>query len=276
MPFSNPILGGDTLVRNAIQSRDYVAGVSGWAIFRDGTAEFNNVTVRGSVIAGGGAVTLTASGIHVQGAGRTFDITTTTGMFARRDPDDGTYTQVGQGGIAFEPQTPTVPNGNTVTGFSFIQASVDTAGAVDTPKTIFQGPAVNGQDAALITLFGETSNGLTAKHTVINGGTVFTDDRLVNNATGMDFPSAQLFNTTFAVTIGQTRVNTGFINYPIAFPLARALFGIPNIINGAATADQWTARWVPQDNTRFALLLFCPGGAPANVSLSINVHVFVV
>lgn len=48
MPFSNPVVGGDTLIRNAIQSQDYVAGVSGWAIKRDGTAEFNNVTVRGT------------------------------------------------------------------------------------------------------------------------------------------------------------------------------------------------------------------------------------
>ena len=92
----------------------------------------------------------------------------------------------------------------------------------------------------------------------------------------MDYASSQLFNTTFAVTAGATRVNTGFINYPIAFPVGKTLFGIANIINGASTADQWTARWVPQDNTRFALLLFCPGGAPANVSLGINVHVFVL
>lgn len=50
MAFSNPIIGsGDTLVRQAIQSENYVAGVSGWRITRDGDAEFNNVTVRGEL-----------------------------------------------------------------------------------------------------------------------------------------------------------------------------------------------------------------------------------
>lgn len=50
MPFSNPILGGETLIRNSIQSEDYVAGISGWAIFRNGSAEFNDGTFRGDVL----------------------------------------------------------------------------------------------------------------------------------------------------------------------------------------------------------------------------------
>ncbi len=48
MPFSNPIVAGSTLVRPAIRSPDYVPGVSGWSINRDGTAEFNNINIRGS------------------------------------------------------------------------------------------------------------------------------------------------------------------------------------------------------------------------------------
>ena len=35
-----------------IQSDDYVAGTSGWAIFGDGSAEFNNVVVRGDIESG--------------------------------------------------------------------------------------------------------------------------------------------------------------------------------------------------------------------------------
>lgn len=49
MPFSDPIVGGNTLIRNAIQSVNYTAGVSGWTINRDGSAEFNDVTVRGDL-----------------------------------------------------------------------------------------------------------------------------------------------------------------------------------------------------------------------------------
>jgi hypothetical protein len=39
--------GTGNLLITQIQSPDYVAGVSGWAIFQDGSAEFNNMTVRG-------------------------------------------------------------------------------------------------------------------------------------------------------------------------------------------------------------------------------------
>ncbi|MFD9242752.1 hypothetical protein ACFV0D_12630 [Streptomyces sp. NPDC059556] len=52
MSFNNPIVAGTTLVRNAIKSPDYVPGVSGWSINRDGTVEFNALTSRGEVIAG--------------------------------------------------------------------------------------------------------------------------------------------------------------------------------------------------------------------------------
>ena len=49
MPFSNPITGGQgTLVRPAIKSPNYSAGVSGWSINKDGSAEFNNLTLRGT------------------------------------------------------------------------------------------------------------------------------------------------------------------------------------------------------------------------------------
>jgi hypothetical protein len=50
MPFGDPPVGGNTLIRPAIHSPNYVAGVSGWSINRDGSAEFNNATFRGNVI----------------------------------------------------------------------------------------------------------------------------------------------------------------------------------------------------------------------------------
>lgn len=59
MTFNNPVVGGENgeLIRRSIQSPDYVTGVSGWTINRDGSAEFNNVTIRfelgtGSILVG--------------------------------------------------------------------------------------------------------------------------------------------------------------------------------------------------------------------------------
>ncbi|MYS19166.1 hypothetical protein GA0115240_105817 [Streptomyces sp. DvalAA-14] len=49
--FDPPIVAGTVLVREQIQSQDYVAGVSGWCIFANGDAEFNNGTFRGFLIA---------------------------------------------------------------------------------------------------------------------------------------------------------------------------------------------------------------------------------
>jgi hypothetical protein len=48
MTFSNPILAGETLVRASIESEGFTAGSQGWSIQRDGDAEFNDVTIRGS------------------------------------------------------------------------------------------------------------------------------------------------------------------------------------------------------------------------------------
>jgi hypothetical protein len=46
--FNNPIVGSQgALIRDAIRSRNYVAGVSGWSINKDGFAEFNNVAING-------------------------------------------------------------------------------------------------------------------------------------------------------------------------------------------------------------------------------------
>src|SRR6266496_554542 len=52
MPFQNSAVGGITLVRPAIQSPNYVPGVAGWHVDRDGSAEFNSLTSRGIIVVG--------------------------------------------------------------------------------------------------------------------------------------------------------------------------------------------------------------------------------
>jgi len=50
MAFTNSILAGSKLVREAIQSPNYVSNVSGWSVNKDGTAEFADLTARGRVV----------------------------------------------------------------------------------------------------------------------------------------------------------------------------------------------------------------------------------
>lgn len=44
----NPVVGSTILRRPAIQSPNYIAGSSGWTVNVDGSAEFNNLTIRGT------------------------------------------------------------------------------------------------------------------------------------------------------------------------------------------------------------------------------------
>ena len=51
MAFTNSILAGTKLVREAIQSPNYSANVAGWSVNKDGTAEFANLVARGTIAA---------------------------------------------------------------------------------------------------------------------------------------------------------------------------------------------------------------------------------
>jgi hypothetical protein len=49
--YANSILGGmSNLIRAAIRSPNYATGVTGWTINKDGSAEFNNLAVRGTFL----------------------------------------------------------------------------------------------------------------------------------------------------------------------------------------------------------------------------------
>jgi hypothetical protein len=49
--FTNPIVGGGgALVYPSIHSPNFEAGVQGWTINKDGTAEFSDLTVRGEIV----------------------------------------------------------------------------------------------------------------------------------------------------------------------------------------------------------------------------------
>ncbi len=65
---------GDITLRGSVESYNYVDGKSGWAIHSDGDAEFNDVTVRGSVIGNyGGIASCGGSGTNLQQDSSFFD-----------------------------------------------------------------------------------------------------------------------------------------------------------------------------------------------------------
>lgn len=136
----NPIVGGTTLRIPAIQSPDYVAGTSGWTVNIDGTAEFNNVTVRGVLIAQG------SNGSSVQ-----------------------LETLAGQALITMTPSAAEYA-GHTLTNPAFIEAFVQQPGA--TPVTTITSPQLDGLSYSQLALQGEDANSFTPSAAVLTAGVV--------------------------------------------------------------------------------------------------------
>jgi hypothetical protein len=62
VPFDDPLVAGTELIRDAIRTRNYVPGVSGWTINADGTAEFHGITVTFA----GGTIYIDSTGVWVK------------------------------------------------------------------------------------------------------------------------------------------------------------------------------------------------------------------
>lgn len=106
MPFNNTIAGGNgQLVRNHLQSQNFVTGVSGWRLSKDGNLEANTGTFRGSLESG------TDPGQHVilnnPATGDAFDVynaanilvayLNANGVFVAIDPSNGHLARMTQG-----------------------------------------------------------------------------------------------------------------------------------------------------------------------------------
>lgn len=128
MAFRDPIIGGESvLIRNAIKSPDYSAGVSGWSINRDGTAEFNDVVVRGEVYV------IDPDGSYV----RIYD----------QDPGDGAVIEFG---------LPTAAGTVLTPGSISSTTNVPGTGIPGEPGTMITSPTVDGTSESHIYLISDT------------------------------------------------------------------------------------------------------------------------
>lgn len=221
MPFRNSVVGGTTLVRAAIRSPNFVTGVSGWSIDRDGSAEFNDIVIRGGTVIGGDALYYSGTPafdnmlLSISAAGGTdpFGNVYPAGFKAYgSDPDDfvsisgdtllvqsadGSFVEVdARGGTgnraAILMQPPTVPNGNFLPA-SFEAGSI-AIGSDEFPTLGIASPRQVGFAAAGFTLIGgDTSDTETAMN--IAASVVSTAGRLTSiggslTTTGNDSASA--------------------------------------------------------------------------------------
>lgn len=169
MRADDPIAAGDgSLIFPALRSPNYVAGVSGWKISRDGTVEFGDGTFRGEVIAGGGSVVLDEFGIIVQrplynqvmyvnrAAG--MSVISTSGGRAQID----VFAVSGRPYLNLEP--PTSGIGTVWGGAAMDSGFTVISGSVEVPWTRMLSPTANGGDPAQFLAYGERSDSSVQPH----------------------------------------------------------------------------------------------------------------
>lgn len=96
MGFKEVVAGGVYLVREALRSPNYVMGTTGWTINYDGSAEFNNVTVRGTVVVG----SATGQNISIGTSGGVAQIDFNSGLSGETQPGiiyESSFTQPNSG-----------------------------------------------------------------------------------------------------------------------------------------------------------------------------------
>jgi len=274
VPFTNPIVAGNTLVRTAIQSPNFVAGSAGWSINRDGSAEFNNVTVRGSFEAGGGNVTVNSGGVEVIGPLQKMNVDDNIGFIVQETTgpaftnmaivDVNTQPSNFGGYVALGPpvstQYPTVQMKE-----GQIAASRSMSGNVATPRIQIQSPAITlptPRALATIQLSGERDTGggvtditLSSTQANISGGLTCASDVQVNgvlraasrvHAQVTITPVAGV-PTSLVLVYGVTLTGTTFYGQATA---STSVVG--TVVQGVAitniTATQCTV-WVTRTNT---------------------------
>jgi hypothetical protein len=113
--FASAVVGGaSNLIRKAIRSPNYVTGVSGWSINKDGSAEFADLTIRGTY--SGTDYEISSAGVFFyNGTPANGNLIISLAAMAGTDPFGNTYPQ----GVSIEatPQVmPAMENGWSVSG----------------------------------------------------------------------------------------------------------------------------------------------------------------
>lgn len=192
MPFNNDIAAGNgNLIRNWLQSVDYVPGTSGWRISKDGSAEFNNGTFRGSIEVG----SLTGQHFIVNNAatGDIIDVYNTANLLVAKmdsiggfwtisQPSEDSVVQFGEG-LSWQNLLALPSIGSGILGIS---------NNTQSQLTLFSGAGPANAGQAIVTLVDSAANGgnssvqITQRASAggvgaVSGTVVQTDTNNVNN-----------------------------------------------------------------------------------------------
>lgn len=252
MQFDDDPVGGVVLVRPAIQSPDYKPGVSGWAVKIDGSAEFNDVVIRGGTSVSGvglyyngtpgpGNLMLSIAGAPGTDAyGNSYPAGLT--LF---DPD-GSEIQLLSGNGASLYLTP-----QGAPGVTWAEGQITTTlGASDRPGVSVSSPAAStgvGSRTASLVLFGE--------------GPTTTDTSILVDADRFDIhgtlsASSQAAGTAQTPAPGgapaQTSVNVSFGK---TFPAIPSIQVTPN--SGSTDLNAANIRWAVTNKSTTGFTINC-------------------
>lgn len=279
--FQNIVVAGTKLVRDSIQSPNYVVGTTGWSVNQDGSAEFSNATIRGTIIAGGGNVVVNANGLDVFDNTLPYEylVNRSAGFYARNVPDDGGHTQMYPENVVFYPQNPT-PGGRSVTSGGLVNANVTTPSAgVERVNLQLKSPAITTRPQAVILLEGESSAADRAKITLGFGPAIDLHiNGYVEDHDLIDIRNHEYFhgeNGQFLASFAGVSSATFTVTFTNAFSAAPQV--ICNIDSGVGATARWIPRAISITSTQFTYFVFQADpavGTWTNVPLSWSAEEF--
>jgi hypothetical protein len=249
--FQNIVVAGTKLVRDSIQSPNFVTGLTGWSINQDGSVEFSNAVMRGTVIAGAGTVTLNSGGLDIIGPDHEYRIAKVGGFQAIAiTPTTGAFTIYDDQIISMQPQTPS-PVG-TATSNALIATGFDNSGAAaEAPILQLYSPGYTGKSRSSIIMFGQKNNDANPDNT--STIQMFADDiQLVPGATRHGFCRGEGGKTAPFLVTG-ANVNSAVINFVIPFPAGTTPNVITNLSSGAGASVSFRSRALAVTNTGFII-----------------------
>lgn len=261
VPFTNPVIAGTTLIRTAIKSPDYVPGVSGWSINKDGSVEFNDAEIRGELIAGGGTVVLDDDGLLVEGLNNQYVISSQVGFRAMRLPDDGTFAFIdvfdspdsAGGYVALSPQDPTPVNGNSYSAPGFILADTNEVGGTDYGVLLLDSPNFPGKTFSYIALIGQGSNSGSDDSAIdIRTGKVRILNDIIEDSNGHQMLRGE--NGEFLMSFASAVSGTAAVVFDT--PFDNPPFVTTNIRSGAGATARWVSRAINITTTGFTYFVF--------------------
>jgi hypothetical protein len=259
MEANDPIAAGDgSLIFPALKSPNYEAGVIGWKIDRNGDAEFNLVTVRGTLQVDG----INDSSIIVWAFSGQPQILLTPEQtipgWQILPAELVAVTSVGS-----EVATLSISGPQMLAGLATVTPQLNLSEATDA-SSAFKSQATLQADEIEITAADQNlrleSTSANVQLLAASGFNIRVNRTITDTTYGMDIPRRQR-GTNSTATGGAGAVSSGTILFPVAYPLGVIPDVFVNVTNTAGGPNQWRGNAQSITNTGFVILYTGPASS---------------